>query len=78
MKFQLYEISIALKKVNWSQNNSFFLILNSDVVFILLINIEMPTIELLAFKIVSILTFMSRKNFILNWGEHEKRPGCKP
>ena len=32
----------------------------SDVVFIMLINVKMPTI-------VGILTFMSRINFMLNW-----------
>ena len=37
----------------------------SDVVFVLLINVKMPTI-------VGILTFMSRINFVLNWDEHEK------
>ena len=37
----------------------------SDVVFIMLINIKMPTI-------VGILTFMSRMNFVLSWVEHEK------
>ena len=37
----------------------------SGVVFIMLINVEMPTI-------VSILKFMSRINFVLSWVEHEK------
>ena len=37
----------------------------SDVVFIMLINIKMPTI-------VGILTFMSRINFVLSWVEYEK------
>ena len=45
----------------------------SDVVFIMLINVKMPTI-------VGILTFMSRINFVLSCVEHEKsfitsRPG---
>ena len=45
----------------------------SDVVFIKLINVEIPTI-------VGILTFMSKINFVLSWIEHEKsfitlRPG---
>ena len=35
------------------------------MLFFLLINVKMPTI-------VGILTFMSRKNLILNWVEHEK------
>ena len=38
----------------------------SDVVFIMLINVKMPTI-------VGILTFMSRINFLLSYVEHEKR-----
>ena len=37
----------------------------SDVVFIMLINVKMPTI-------VGILTFMSRINFMLSWVEHEQ------
>ena len=37
----------------------------SDVVFIMLINVKMPTI-------VGILAFMSRINFLLSWVEHEK------
>ena len=37
----------------------------SDVVFIMLINVKMPTI-------VGILTFMSRINFVLSLVEHEK------
>ena len=37
----------------------------SDVVFIMLINVKMPTI-------VGILTFMSRINFVLSWVEHGK------
>ena len=37
----------------------------SDVVFIMLINVKMPTI-------VGILTFMSRINFVLSWVKHGK------
>ena len=37
----------------------------SDVVFIILINVKMPTI-------VGILTFMTRINFVLNKVEHKK------
>ena len=37
----------------------------SDFVFIMLINVKMPTI-------VGILTFMSRINFLLSLVEHEK------
>ena len=38
----------------------------SDVVFIMLINVKMPTI-------VGILTFMSRINFVLSRAEHGKK-----
>ena len=45
----------------------FFIVLKlSGVVFILLINVKMPTI-------VGILTFMSRMNFMFNCVEHEKK-----
>ena len=37
----------------------------SDIVFIILINVKMPTI-------VGILTLMSRINFVLSWVEPEK------
>ena len=37
----------------------------SDIVFIMLINVNMPTV-------VGILTLMSRINFVLSWVEHEK------
>ena len=37
----------------------------SDAVYIMLINVKMPTM-------VGILTFMSRINFVLSWVEHEK------
>ena len=50
----------------------------SDVVFIMLINVKMPTI-------FGISTIMSRINFVLSWVEYEKkftnlistRPGLK-
>ena len=42
-----------------------FAVTLSDVVFIMLINVEMPTI-------VGILTFMSRIKFVLSCDEHEK------
>ena len=48
------------------RNSAFFS--DSDkprMLFFLLINVKMPTI-------VGILTFMSRKNFMFNWVEHEK------
>ena len=43
----------------------FFALSLSDVVFIVLVNVKMPTI-------VGILIFMSRINFVLSWVEHEK------
>ena len=42
-----------------------FLALSLSDVFIMLINVKMPTI-------VGILTFMSRINFVLSWVEHGK------
>ena len=44
---------------------AFFAFKLSDVVFIMLINVKMPTP-------VGILTFMSMKMFMLSWIEHEK------
>ena len=47
-------------------NNTDFLAFKlSDVVFIVLLNVKMPTI-------VGILTFMSRKNFVPSCVEHGK------
>ena len=43
----------------------FLALSHSDVVFIMLINVKMPTI-------VGILIFMSRMNLLLSWVEHEK------
>ena len=45
--------------------NKFLALSLSDVVFIVLIIVKMPTI-------VGILTFMSRINFVLSWVEYEK------
>ena len=53
MEFQL------LIKIKCLQMKEFLAISLSDVVFILLINVKMPTI-------VGILTFMSRTNFVLS------------
>ena len=47
----------------------FFALNHSDVVFILLINVKMPTI-------IGILTFMSRININLSSVEHEKSYTC--
>ena len=59
MKFQL------LIKTNLLKNKLFFAFKLSDVVFIMLINVKMPTI-------VGILTFMSKINFMLSSFVHEK------
>ena len=57
-KFQLHIKTKILtnKEVSWL----------SDVVFIMLMNVKMPTI-------VGILTFMRRIIFVLSWVEHEKK-----
>ena len=47
------------------KNKDFSFFKTSDV-FILLMNVKMPTI-------VGILTFMSRINVMLSWIEHEKK-----
>ena len=57
-----HEISSAHKNLKNEQQMEKFLALNiSDVVFILLLNVKMPTII-----IADILTFMSRINFVLS------------
>ena len=53
MKFQM------LKKLKYRQMKRFIALGLSGVVFIMLINVKMPTI-------VGILTFMSRINFVLS------------
>ena len=55
-----FQLSI---KIKYRQINKFLDLSLSDVVFIMLINIKMPTI-------VGILTLMSRINFVLSWVEH--------
>ena len=58
-----HEISTAQTKI---PTNRMLLALSlSDVAFIMLINVKMPTI-------VGILTFMSRINFVLSRVEHRK------
>ena len=58
-KFQL------LIKLKYLQMKKFLALSFSDAVFIMLINVKMPTI-------VGILTFMCRINFVLSWVEHGK------
>ena len=55
----LYEISTAYKNLNAEKITTFLALKLSGVVFILLINVKVPTI-------VGILTFMSRINFTLS------------
>ena len=59
MNFQL------LIKTKMLKIKAFLVFKLSDGVFIMLINVKMPTI-------VGILTFMSMLNFVLSWDEHEK------
>ena len=54
-----HQISTAHKKLKYRQIKKFLALSLSDVVFIMLISVKMPTI-------VGILTFMSRINFVLS------------
>ena len=54
-----HKISTALKKLKYRQIKKFLVLRLSDVVFIMLINVKMPTI-------VGILTFMSMMNSMLS------------
>ena len=58
-----HEIQLLIKTI--MLKNKYLAFKHSDVVFIMLINIKMPTI-------VGILTFMGMMNFILSKVEHEK------
>ena len=58
------EISTA-HKTEIPTNEAFLALSLSDVIFIMLINVKMPTI-------VGILTFMSMINFMLGSFEHDK------
>ena len=58
-KFQL----LIKTKILYQQMKKFLALNLSDVVFIMLINVKMPTI-------VGILTFMSKINFMLSCFEH--------
>ena len=57
-------------KLKYPQIKKYLALSLSDVVFIMLINIKMPTI-------VGILTFMSRINFVFSRVEHEKSQSGK-
>ena len=65
-QLNLARISTAQKTLKYQQMKQFFASSLSDVVFIMLLNVKMPTIA-------SILTLMSRINFVRIWVEHEKR-----
>ena len=54
-----HENSTAQKKLKYQQMKKFLALNFSNVVFIMLINVKMPTI-------VGILTFMSRINLVLS------------
>ena len=54
-----HEISTAHKKLKYRQLKKLLALSISDVVFIMLINVNMPTI-------VGTLTFMSKINFVLS------------
>ena len=54
-----HEILTAQKKLKYRQMKKFLALSLSDIVFIILINVKMPTV-------VGILTFMSRINFVVN------------
>ena len=62
---QLSIIFQLLIKLKYRQVKRCLALSRSDVVFTMLINVKMPTI-------VGILTFMSRKMFVLNRVEFEK------
>ena len=54
-----YEVSSAHKKLKYRQIKKFLAVSSSDVVFIMLINVKVPTL-------VGILTLMNRINFMLS------------
>ena len=62
MKFHLFTVLIKSKIL---KDNEFSCQKHSDIVFILLINVKMPTIV-----IVGILTFMGRITFMLGCIKH--------
>ena len=60
-----HKISTVHEKLKYRQIKKFLALSLSDVLFIMLINVKMPTI-------VGILTFISMINFVLSLVEHEK------
>ena len=65
-----HEISTARNKLKYQPIKNFLALSLSDGVFIMLINVKMPTI-------VGILTFMIRMNFMLSRVEYEKSQATK-
>ena len=59
-----HEISTAHKILKYRQMKKFLALSPSNVVFIMLLNVKMPTV-------VGILTFMSRINFLLSRVGHD-------
>ena len=53
------------QKLKYQEMKKFLALSLSEIVFIMLLNVKMPTV-------VGILTFMSRINFMLSRVEHEK------
>ena len=60
-----HKILTAHKNLRYRQMKKFLALSHSDVVFIMLINVKMPTIVGIL-TIVCILTFMSRIIFVLS------------
>ena len=65
MYYVTVTLSTKLQLLKYRKMKKFLALSISDVVFIMLINVKMPTI-------VSILTFMSRINIVLSCVEYEK------
>ena len=65
MYYVTVTLSTKLQLLKYRNMKKFLALSISDVVFIMLINVKMPTI-------VSILTFMSRINIVLSCVEYEK------
>ena len=65
MYYVTVTLSTKLQLLKYRKMKKFLALSISDVVFIMLINVKMPTI-------VSILTFMSRINIVFSCVEYEK------
>ena len=60
-----HDILTAHYNLNAEQKHIFLAFILAGVLFIMLRNVKMS-------KIIDILTFMSKINFMLSWVEHEK------